>query len=158
MGDDADLLDLTPWLAPERAMLLELLTGLPAADWERPTECPGWTVKGIALHVLGDDFSLLTRQRDASTDSLTLFAQDHPGLEFRALLDGFNEHWVTASRFFSTALVVDLLRVVGEWSDAFYREVGLATMVDLVADGAPGTNVTDADSCAVPSVAVTLSV
>jgi len=109
-------------------MLLELLTGLPAADWERPTECPGWTVKGIALHVLGDDFSLLTRQRDASTDSLTLFAQDHPGLEFRALLDGFNEHWVTASRFFSTALVVDLLRVVGEWSDAFYREVGLATM------------------------------
>jgi hypothetical protein len=128
VSDNAGLLDLTPILAPERAVLLELLGGLSASDWERATECPAWNVKGIALHILGDDLSLLTRQRDASTDSLTLFAQDHPGLRFRALLDGFNEHWVSAARFFSTDLVIGLLRLVGEWSDAFYRDVDLTAI------------------------------
>jgi uncharacterized protein (TIGR03083 family) len=128
MSADDTLLDLTPFLGPERAVLLELLQGLSASDWERPTECPEWNVKGIALHILGDDFSLLTRQRDASTDSLTLFAKDHPGLSFRALLDGFNEQWVAASGFFSTDLLVDMLQLVGEWSDTFYGNVGLETM------------------------------
>src|SRR6185369_16707594 len=94
-------LDLTSMLQPERAVLLELLRSLSADDWNRPTECPAWNVKGIALHVLGDDLSLLSRQRDASTDGLTLLAADHPGLRFRALLDGFNEQWVTASQFLS---------------------------------------------------------
>ena len=128
MGVDPGSLDLTPLLAPERAVLLELLRGLSAVDWERPTECPEWNVKGVALHILGDDLSLLTRQRDASTDSLTLFAKDHPGLSFRALLDGFNEQWVAASQFFSTELVIDMLGLVGEWSEAFYGNVGLDTM------------------------------
>jgi uncharacterized protein (TIGR03083 family) len=72
-------IDLTPALRPERAELLALLRGLSADDWQRPTECPAWNVKGIALHILGDDLSLLTRQRDASIDSLTLFAERHPG-------------------------------------------------------------------------------
>jgi uncharacterized protein (TIGR03083 family) len=122
------MLDSTPMLGPERAALLELLRAASADDWERPTECPAWNVKGIALHILGDDLSLLTRQRDASTDSLTLFAADHPGVRFRALLDGFNEQWVTAAHFLSTELLIELLRLVGEWSESFYREVGLETI------------------------------
>jgi len=135
------LLDVTPALAPERAALLELLRGLSAQDWERPTECPEWTVKGLVLHVLGDDLSLLWRQRDASLDGLTLYAIDHPGVTFRALLDGFNEQWVTASTFLSVELVLELLRSVGEWSDSFYREVGLDTVaresVGLFANSEP---------------------
>src|SRR5262249_4305873 len=87
----ARVLDVTAYLAPERASLLELLRGLSAEQWAQPTECPAWDVKGVALHILGDDLSLLSRQRDASTDGLTLFAVDHPGLSFRELLDGFNE-------------------------------------------------------------------
>ena len=69
----------------------------------------------------------MTRQRDASTDSLTLFAADHPGLSFRSLLDGFNEQWVTASHFLSTELVIEMLGLVGDWSEAFYCDVGLDT-------------------------------
>jgi hypothetical protein len=38
------------------------------------------------------------------------------------------DQWVVATRFFSTELVVELLRLVGEWSDAFYRQVGLDTI------------------------------
>jgi uncharacterized protein (TIGR03083 family) len=128
MDTGAHPLDVTPALRPERAELLALLRGLSPDDWQRPTECPAWTVKGIALHVLGDDFSLLTRQRDAAINSLMLFAERHPGLTFRQLLDGFNDEWVLAATFLSNELLLELLRLVGEWSDTFYCEVGLDTM------------------------------
>jgi uncharacterized protein (TIGR03083 family) len=135
------LLDVTPALAPERVALLSLLRGLAAEDWERPTECPEWTVQGLVLHVLGDDLSLLSRQRDAAPSGLIGYAVDHPGVTFRALLDGFNEQWVTAASFLSTELVLELLRLVGEWSDTFYREVGLETVsrepVGLFAESEP---------------------
>jgi len=121
-------IDLTPLLHPERATLLAVLRGLAPADWERPTECPEWDVRGVALHILGDDLSLLSRQRDVAPQGLMLYAVDHPGLSFRELLDGFNEQWVFAAQFFGTDLVIDLLRVVGEWSDTFYCEVGLDTI------------------------------
>src|SRR3954466_82630 len=107
-------------LAPERAVLLELLRGMSADDWDRPTECPAWTVKGIALHILGDDLSLLSRQRDAATDGITLYAAHHPGMELRAMLDAFNEQWVTAAEFLSVSQLVELLALVGAWSDTFY--------------------------------------
>jgi uncharacterized protein (TIGR03083 family) len=118
-------LDLTPLLLPERGELLDLLASLDADEWERPTECPAWSVKGVALHVLGDDLSLLARQRDGATNGLVLFAEDHPGAGFRELLDGFNEQWVRTSRFLSTELVVELLRLTGDWTAAFYRSVDL---------------------------------
>jgi hypothetical protein len=83
----------------------------------------------------------LTRQRDASPNSLILFAERHPGLSFRELLDGFNEEWVRTTRFLSADLVIELLRLVGEWSDTFYCEVGLDTIsgepVGLFAQTAP---------------------
>jgi len=119
------MIDLTRMLRPERATLVELLTTLSPEDWATPTECPAWDVKGVALHILGDDLSLLSRQRDASTDSLTLFALDHPGVTFRQLLDGFNEQWVAAAKFVSTELLIEMLRVVGDWSADFYENVGL---------------------------------
>jgi uncharacterized protein (TIGR03083 family) len=120
--------DLTPMLRPERATLLEFLQGLSPEDWAKPTECPAWDVKGVALHILGDDLSLLSRQRDAATDGLTLFARERPGQTFRQLLDGFNEQWVTAAEFFGAGVLVDMLRDVGDLSAGFYEDVGLETM------------------------------
>jgi uncharacterized protein (TIGR03083 family) len=122
-------IDATPALAPERAALLQLLRGLSTEDWERPTECPAWNVQQLALHILGDDLSLLARQRDATLkQGLVLYGESHPGLTFMQLLDGFNEQWVTASKFFSRELLLALLEVVGEWSDDFYANVGLDTI------------------------------
>lgn len=117
------MIDVTGSLAPERDALLATLRSLTAEEWSLPTECPAWDVRGIALHVLGDDLSLLARQRDEATNGLLVYAEDHPGLDFRALLDGFNEQWVTAAAFLSTELVVELLRLSGEWTDAFYGAV-----------------------------------
>jgi Mycothiol maleylpyruvate isomerase N-terminal domain len=55
---------------PERDALLELLRELAPRDWTRPTECPAYPIKGIATHVLGDDLSLLSRQRDGAVQGL----------------------------------------------------------------------------------------
>lgn len=122
------MIDASPALAPERAALLELLRSLSPDDWDRPTECPAWTVKGVALHVLGDDLSLLSRQRDGATDGITLYATHHPGMAFREMLDAFNEQWVAAAEFLSVEQLVELLALVGESSDAFYTTVGLHTI------------------------------
>jgi uncharacterized protein (TIGR03083 family) len=119
------VLDLNPLLRPERAALLDLLGDLSADQWAAPTECPGWTVQGIATHLLGDDLSLLARQRDSQVPGLLLIAPDHPGKGFRELLDAFNDGWVEATRFLSPALVVELLRITGEWTAAFYAAVDL---------------------------------
>jgi hypothetical protein len=54
----------TEALFPERAALVTLLQDLSAEDWAKPTECPAYSVQGIATHILGDDLSLLSRQRD----------------------------------------------------------------------------------------------
>ena len=120
------------WLRRERAELVGLLRDLGEADWARPTECPAWTVKQVALHLLGDDLSLLSRQRDAGPQGLILYAEDHPGDDFRQLLDGFNEQWVTASTFISTDLVTTLLELTGEWTATFYETVDLASLGEPV--------------------------
>jgi Mycothiol maleylpyruvate isomerase N-terminal domain len=42
------VIDLFP---QERKQLLKLFSELEAEDWEKPTICPGWTVKDIGLHL-----------------------------------------------------------------------------------------------------------
>lgn len=114
---------------PERDGLLELLAGLSPDGWGRPTECPAYSVQGIATHILGDDLSLLSRQRDGAMNGLLYVAQELPGADFRALLDAFNDNWVAAARFMSPVLLVELIRLAGEWTAAYY---------DSVNPGAPG--------------------
>ncbi len=108
---------------PERDALLEFLAGLSADDWTQPTECPAYSVKGIATHVLGDDFSLLSRQRDGAVQGLVYMADELPGADFRTLLDAFNDRWVATTRFMSPSLLIELLRLTGEWTAAYYESV-----------------------------------
>lgn len=110
-------------LRPERAALLELLESLDRHDWARPTECPAYSIKGIAIHLLGDDLSLLSRQRDAAENGLLQLAGELPGADFRTLLDAFNDRFVAATNFLSTELVVYLLRATGEWTASYYESV-----------------------------------
>ena len=137
-------LDVTASLRPERAELLALLRDLSADEWARPTECPAWTVKGIALHILGDDLSLLTRQRDASTDSLTLFAEDHPRVGVATFtIDGLDSSLVSAALSaeygigvrdgkFCAHLLVDALLDDATAGTAIRASVGLANTVEHV--------------------------
>lgn len=117
------MLDVVPWLSDERRTLLQLLGGLNDDAWLLPTECPGWTVHGIALHILGDDLSLLARQRDGAPSGLIAVAQRGAAKDFRGLLDAFNEQWVTAASFVSPQLVCELLRLTDGWTADWYAEV-----------------------------------
>jgi hypothetical protein len=66
-------------LEPERSALVELLDGLGSEDWARPTECPAYSVKGVATHLLGDRLSLLSRQRDQAIDGQRCWRPIFPG-------------------------------------------------------------------------------
>ena len=41
----------------ERRLLLDLLANLTDEQWRAPTACAGWSVKDVALHLLGGDLS-----------------------------------------------------------------------------------------------------
>src|SRR5690606_21610627 len=72
---------------------------------------------------LGDDLSLLSRQRDGAVQGLVLMAERMPGADFRALLDGFNDQWVEATRFLSPPLLLHLLDLAGQWTHRYYCEI-----------------------------------
>lgn len=108
---------------PERTELLDLLDGLSQDEWKQPTECPSYSVKGIASHIVGDDLSLLSRQRDGAENGVALLAREMIGSEFRTLLDTFNDRWVAATEFISNTLLIELLRFTGEWTAAYYEGV-----------------------------------
>jgi uncharacterized protein (TIGR03083 family) len=124
MGDlqTAARLDLLPLYPVERGELLAFLSDLQPDEWAAPTECPAWSVKGIALHLLADDLSLLSRQRDDEPPGVAI----EPGASFDQLfvaLDRFNDRWVEAASFFSTPVLLELLRLSGEWTQQFYGSV-----------------------------------
>ncbi|HEX8858083.1 MAG TPA: maleylpyruvate isomerase N-terminal domain-containing protein [Actinomycetes bacterium] len=72
-GVDSDVVVVTHLFPPERASVLQLLSSLDAGQWQAPTVCPGWSVKDVALHLLGGDIDLLSRRRDGhpATDAPT---------------------------------------------------------------------------------------
>lgn len=121
--DDSSISTVTDLYLPERARLIEFLVTLDDAQWALPTECPAYTVKGIATHILGDDLSLLSRQRDGAVQGLVLIAERMPGADFRGLLDVFNDQWVEAARFLSPPLLLELLDLAGQWTHRYYCDI-----------------------------------
>lgn len=90
--------------------LVEVLSSLTPSEWDAPTVCRGWTVKDIALHLLGGDISLLSRKRDSYKFSGSTIKQWD---ELVALINELNDTWVKATRRLSPRLVCDLLRFTG---------------------------------------------
>src|SRR5438105_15324329 len=82
--------------AAERAALLDLLSGLTDEEWERPTVCADWSVKDVALHILGGDLANLSRRRDEFEG----FSPEQ-GENLISFLNRFNEQWVDVARRFS---------------------------------------------------------
>ena len=117
-------------LPVERSAFVELLRALDDDDWRRPTECPAYDVQGVATHVLGDDLSLLSRQRDSAAPGLLAVLE--PGDDFRTALDRFNDRWVEAAHFFSPAVLVELLAITGDWTAEWYRAVDLESLGEPV--------------------------
>ena len=97
--------------------LLSLLGGLSADEWQRPTTCPGWCVKDVALHLLGVEVGNLSRRRDGHAVAASVASWE----ELVTFLNDFNAAWVQAARRLSPRLLVDLLQHTGHQMCAFFR-------------------------------------
>jgi uncharacterized protein (TIGR03083 family) len=89
--------------------LLGLLAGLSTGDWREPTACPGWSVKDVALHLLGVEIGNLSRRRDGHKLPASTAAWE----ERVTLVNDLNQSWVRTARRMSTRLLIDLLQVTG---------------------------------------------
>ncbi len=100
----------------ERAALLELLGQLSPEEWARPTVCPGWSVKDIGLHLLGDDMGKLSASRDGFRHSPPASARStgDAWADLVAWLNLWNEGWVQAMRRLSPRLLCQMLEFTGK--------------------------------------------
>ena len=110
---ESEVVAVTHLFPPERASLVELLGSLDAERWRAPTVCPGWSVKDVALHLLGDDVGLLSRRRDGVLPA-GMPAEPAGWEELVASLDRLNQTWVAATRLISPRLLCELLTFTGE--------------------------------------------
>lgn len=111
------VVDLFPEVLEE---LLGLLAGLSAEDWDRPTACARWSVKDVALHLLGDDVGILSRRRDGHHSSgVSIDGWE----ELVAFINDWNEEWVRTTRRISPRLLVDLLRFTGAQVCDYFRSL-----------------------------------
>ncbi|MGW0732168.1 maleylpyruvate isomerase family mycothiol-dependent enzyme [Streptomyces sp. NPDC002851] len=114
-----------PWLgppidarclfAPEQAALTATLRDLDRADWAKEA-VPGWTVRDVAAHLLGDYYGRLSRDRDGHRDGPT-FA---PGETLETFIHRINEEWVDALRRVSPAALTDTLDMIGRQVAHFF--------------------------------------
>jgi uncharacterized protein (TIGR03083 family) len=99
--------------------LISLLSGLSTADWEKPTACTSWSVKDVALHLLGDDVAMLSSGRDGHPSPVSV----HNWQELVTFVNAWNEGWVQATRRLSPRLLVDLLQLTGLQVCAYFRSL-----------------------------------
>lgn len=113
----------TDLFEPTLERLLQLLRQLSEKEWSQPTPCEGWTVKDVALHLLGDDFGRLSRGRDKDV-SYDL----PPGPDFVSRINAHNALWVQASRRMSSRLTCDLLDLTGHEVVQYFKSLDLMAM------------------------------
>jgi uncharacterized protein (TIGR03083 family) len=117
--------DARPLLPRLRAELRSLLAGLADGDWARPTACPGWSVHGVAAHLLGVELGNVSVRRDRWG------LGPGEGEDLDSWLNAFNQQWVEAARRISPRLLAELINVAG-----LRFEEHVATL-DLDAAGGP---------------------
>ena len=108
--------------------LLRLLGGLSAREWMRPTACPGWCVKDVALHLLGVEVGYLARRRDGHALAVASSSWE----ELVTWINDANAAWVQAARRLSPRLLIDLLQCTGLHMCEFVRSLDPYAMGDAV--------------------------
>lgn len=100
------VVDLFPQVLEE---LLALLSDLTVGDWARPTACSSWSVKDVALHLLGDDVHILSSGRDAHSPAVSVANWE----ELVRFVNAQNALWVQATRRMSPRVLIELLEFAG---------------------------------------------
>ncbi|WP_062213461.1 maleylpyruvate isomerase family mycothiol-dependent enzyme [Streptomyces sp. NBRC 109706] len=118
--------DARPLLAPELAELCRMLRALPAADWRAPA-VPGWTVRDLAAHLLGD----LQGRLGHDLEGRPLARVRAPGESLEAWIHRANQEWIDAHADLAPSALVDALeraapRVVARFRRADPRAPAVA--------------------------------
>ena len=113
--------------------LLELVSGLSAEDWDKPTACSLWSVKDVALHLLGDDVGILSRKRDG----YSLSGDIKGWADLVTLINKWNAMWVDATRRISPRLLCDLLTFTGTQVCEYFRSLDPTLVGDSVSWAGP---------------------
>ncbi|QBD78511.1 maleylpyruvate isomerase family mycothiol-dependent enzyme [Ktedonosporobacter rubrisoli] len=108
---------------PMLDQLLQLLRPLSTEEWSRLTPCVGWTVKDVALHLLGDEIGQLSRGRDKDTSSLL-----PPGPDLVSRINQQNALWVEATRGISPRLLCELLDSTGHQVIQYFKSLDLMAL------------------------------
>lgn len=132
--EPVEVLDLFP---SEREQLLRLLSELTDDEWNRPTVCPGWTVKDVALHLLGVNVGNLSLRRDGFRDPSTAWPENGDWEEVVATLADFNQRWVDAGRRVSPRLLCELIAFSGAALDEYFRGLDLSALGQPVSWAGP---------------------
>ncbi|PRY59840.1 maleylpyruvate isomerase family mycothiol-dependent enzyme [Glycomyces artemisiae] len=114
-----DPIDARPLFAPEHGELMSLLRGLSPADWTAEA-VPGWTVRDLAAHVLGDCYGRLGR-RDGHRGGPGF----RPGETLEAFIHRNNDEWVRAFARVSPAALTDTLGLIGGQTAQYFAGADL---------------------------------
>jgi uncharacterized protein (TIGR03083 family) len=117
---------------PMLERLLQLLRSLSGQEWGSATPRARWTVKDLALHLLGDEIGQLSRGRDKDFSSLL-----PPGTDLVERINRNNELWVEATRRMSPRLICDLLDVTGHQVVDYFKSLDLMAMNGTVSWAGP---------------------
>jgi uncharacterized protein (TIGR03083 family) len=99
--------------------LVSLLRNLSKTDWELPTACSSWSVKDVALHLLGGDIGILSWRRDGHSTFNSINSWDH----LVNLVNEQNERWVESARRMSPELIMGLLKFTGEQVIEYFQSL-----------------------------------
>ncbi len=110
------VVDLFPEILNE---LIRLLSALSTEDWQKPTACPGWSVKDVALHLLGVEISNLSRRRDRVELEAALTSWD----DLVAYVNEWNQGWVRTAQRMSPRLLIDLLEFTGAQLNEYFKSL-----------------------------------
>jgi uncharacterized protein (TIGR03083 family) len=125
-------IDVRPLFGKQQAAFIDLLRQLDNGQWTQSTICPGWNVKDIAAHVLGDHIGRLSRHRDGYAA-----LQPRGDEAFPAFLDRINDEWVAAARRISPRMLVEQLSIIGSQIVEFWQSADLDALGEPVTWAGP---------------------
>ncbi|MGV9855105.1 maleylpyruvate isomerase family mycothiol-dependent enzyme [Streptomyces sp. NPDC003442] len=111
-------IDARSLFAPEHAALMATLRGLTPGDWSREA-VPGWTVRDLAAHLLGDFYGRVSRARDGHREGPALAT----GETLESFIHRVNQEWVGAFSRVSPAALTDTLELVGGQVAEFFEGI-----------------------------------
>jgi hypothetical protein len=106
----------------ERQGLVAFLGGLAPEEWVAPTAARGWTIKDLALHLLDDDLTWLSVQRDGDDSGLVDMSDRSRLVE---LLAGKNQRFLDGGQSLSRRVVIDMLDWSGDQVDGYHAACDL---------------------------------